>query len=130
PKDDPAAGNESSPADDGALPSVSVLVPAHNEEAVVGHAVRSMLAMDYPDFEVIVIDDGSTDDTVGALAPLAADRRLRLVRKVVNEGKAMALNDALPLSRGEIVLILDADAEPAPDLLRRIVPRFRSARTA
>lgn len=130
PKDDPTAGNESSPADDGALPSVSVLVPAHNEEAVVGHAVRSMLAMDYPDFEVIVIDDGSTDDTVGALAPLAADRRLRLVRKVVNEGKAMALNDALPLSRGEIVLILDADAEPAPDLLRRIVPHFRSARVA
>ncbi|MFA7666266.1 MAG: glycosyltransferase [Burkholderiaceae bacterium] len=120
----------SEPADDGPLPAVSVLVPAHNEEAVIGPAVRAMLAMDYPDFEVIVIDDGSTDDTVGVLATLAGQPGLRLLRKTVNEGKAMALNDALPLARGEIVLILDADAEPAPDLLRAMVPHFRSPRVA
>lgn len=116
--------------EDAALPPVSVLVPAHDEEAVIAHSVRAMLAMDYPDFEVIVIDDGSTDDTVGALARLGSHPRLRVVRKVVNEGKAMALNDALPLARGEIVLILDADAEPQPDLLRHMVPHFRSARVA
>jgi poly-beta-1,6-N-acetyl-D-glucosamine synthase len=115
---------------DGSFPVVSVLVPAHNEEAVIVRSVRAMLALDYPDFEVIVIDDGSTDDTAGALRRLAGHPRLRIVRKVVNEGKAMALNDALPLARGEIVLILDADAEPAPDLLRWIVPHFSSARVA
>jgi biofilm PGA synthesis N-glycosyltransferase PgaC len=112
------------------MPAVTVLVPAHNEEAVIAHSVRAMLAMDYPDFEVIVVDDGSTDDTAGALGSLAGHPRLRIVRKVVNEGKAMALNDALPLARGEIVLILDADAEPAPDLLRWMVPHFASARVA
>ena len=111
----------------GPLPAVSVLVPAHNEEAVIVRSVRAMLAMDYPDFEVIVVDDGSTDDTAGALGRLAGNPRLRIVRKVVNEGKAMALNDALPLARGEIVLILDADAEPAPDLLRWMVPALRRA---
>jgi biofilm PGA synthesis N-glycosyltransferase PgaC len=115
---------------DGPLPPVTVLVPAHNEEAVIPHSVPAMLAMDYPEFEVIVIDDGSTDDTAGALARFGRHPRLRVVRKVVNEGKAMALNDALPLARGEIVLILDADAEPQPDLLRRMVPHFASARVA
>jgi biofilm PGA synthesis N-glycosyltransferase PgaC len=114
----------------GALPAVSVLVPAHNEEVVIVRSVRAMLAMDYPDFEVIVIDDGSTDDTAGALGRLAGNPRLRIVRKVVNEGKAMALNDALPLARGEVVLILDADAAPAPDLLRWVVPHFAAARVA
>jgi biofilm PGA synthesis N-glycosyltransferase PgaC len=115
---------------DGPFPAVSVLVPAHNEEAVIVRSVRAMLAMDYPDFEVIVIDDGSTDDTAGALGRLAGNPRLRIVRKVVNEGKAMALNDALPLAHGEIVLILDADAEPAPDLLRWMVPHFSATRVA
>ena len=112
------------------LPAVSVLVPAHNEEAVIVRSVRAMLAMDYPDFEVIVVDDGSTDDTARALSRLAGNSRLRIARKVINEGKAMALNDALPLARGEVVLILDADAEPAPDLLRWMVPHFAAARVA
>lgn len=116
------------PPPDGPFPAVSVLVPAHNEEAVIVRSVRAMLALDYPDFEVIVIDDGSSDDTAGALGRLAGNPRLRIVRKVVNEGKAMALNDALPLARGEVVLILDADAEPAPDLLRWMVPHFASSR--
>jgi poly-beta-1,6-N-acetyl-D-glucosamine synthase len=118
------------PPPDGPFPAVSVLVPAHNEEAVIVRSVRAMLALDYPDFEVIVIDDGSTDDTAGALGRLAGNPRLRIVRKVVNEGKAMALNDALPLARGKVVLILDADAEPAPDLLRWMVPHFASPRVA
>jgi biofilm PGA synthesis N-glycosyltransferase PgaC len=112
------------------LPPVSVLVPAHNEEAVIANAARAILAMDYPDFELIVIDDGSSDGTTGALAPFAGHPRLRLLRKAVNEGKAMALNDALPLARGEIILVLDADAEPAPDLLRQMAPHFESPRVA
>ncbi len=111
-------------------PFVSVLVPAHNEEAVIARSVRAMLAMDYPAFEVVVVDDGSTDGTVAALAALRADPRLRVVRKHDNEGKAMALNDALPLTRGEIIMGLDADAEPDPQLLRHIVPHFDSPRVA
>ena len=112
------------------LPFVSVLVPAHNEEAVIARSVLAMLRMDYPAFEVIVIDDGSTDGTLAALQPLMGDERLRVVHKPGNEGKAMALNDALPLARGEILMGLDADAEPDPMMLRYIVPHFDSPRVA
>ncbi len=115
---------------DASLPFVSVLVPAHNEEAVIARSVRAMLRLDYPAFEVIVIDDGSHDGTWQALQPLMADERLRLVRKARNEGKAMALNDLLPLARGEILMGLDADAEPDPMMLRYIVPHFDSPRVA
>lgn len=112
------------------VPFVTVLVPAHDEEAVIARSVTAMLALDYPAFEVIVVDDGSSDGTLAALAPLMGDARLRLVRKSVNEGKAMAMNDALPLARGEILLALDADAEPDVQLLNWVVPHFDSPRVA
>ncbi len=110
------------------VPFVSVLVPAHNERDVIGRSVAAMLRMDYPSFEVIVVDDGSSDDTLGALDELAGDPRLRMVRKSTNEGKALALNDVIPLARGEILMTLDADAEPDPQMLRYIVPHFASPR--
>lgn len=115
---------------DDRLPFVSVLVPAHNEEVVIARSVAAMLRLDYPHFEVIVVDDGSTDGTLAALEPLMQDTRLRCVHKPVNEGKAMALNDVLPLARGEILMGLDADAEPDPMMLRHIVPHFDSPRVA
>ncbi len=115
---------------EGALPFVSVLMPAHNERAVIARSVAAVLRMKYPAFELIVIDDGSTDGTLEALGPLADDPRVRLVRKPRNEGKALALNDALPLARGEILLGLDADAEPDPYILHHLVPHFASPRVA
>lgn len=124
------AGPPDTVRSDAQQPFVSVLVPAHNEEAVIRRSVAAMLRLDYPAFEVIVIDDGSTDGTLAALEPLMADERLRVVRKRSNEGKAMALNDALPLARGEILMGLDADAEPDPMMLRYIVPHFDSPRVA
>lgn len=118
------------PARSAPWPFVTVLVPAHNEQAVIARSVAAMLQLDYPAFEVIVIDDGSTDATTAALRPLMADTRLRLVSKRQNEGKAMALNDALPLANGSLLLCLDADAEPDAQLLRWMVPHFDSARVA
>ncbi len=120
---------EAPPRDEGAMPFVSVLVPARNEAAVIGRALRSVLELDYPAFEVLAIDDGSTDTTCEVMCSID-DPRLRVVRKSVNEGKALALNDALPLARGEILLILDADAEPQPELLRMMIPHFASPRVA
>lgn len=117
-------------AADRAWPFVSVVVPAHNEQLLIADSVASMLRMDYPAFEVVVVDDGSTDGTLQALEPLRSDARLRLVRKEQNEGKAMAVNDVLPLLRGEIVLGLDADAQPDVALLRHMVPHFDAPRVA
>jgi biofilm PGA synthesis N-glycosyltransferase PgaC len=109
-------------------PTVSILVPAFNEQEHILHSVEGMLAIDYPDFEVLVIDDCSTDETVEKILPLVRQRRVRLLRKKFNEGKAMALNDAVRMARGEILVVMDADATPEPQLLRVIVPHFKSPR--
>jgi len=111
-------------------PGVSVLIPAHNEERVIGHALAAATAIDYPDYEVVVVDDGSTDGTRGVVEPYVQRGEVRLIVKQQNEGKAMALNDAIPCLNGEIVLIMDADAEPEPDILRHMLPHFEHARVA
>jgi biofilm PGA synthesis N-glycosyltransferase PgaC len=109
-------------------PPVSILIPAYCEGIVIRRTLEGVLAIDYPDFEVVVVDDASTDNTVAEVMPLVEAGRVRLIRKGVNEGKAMALNDAIPCLRGDLVLIMDADAYPDPMILRVLVPHFRSAR--
>jgi biofilm PGA synthesis N-glycosyltransferase PgaC len=109
-------------------PPVSGLVPAYNEQEHIRDSVESMLDLDYPDFEVLVIDDCSTDATLERILPLARAGRIRLIHKTTNEGKAMALNDAVRAARGEILVVLDADARPDPRLLRAMVPHFRFPR--
>ena len=112
------------------FPRVSVLISAHNEEAVITQTLDAVCRIDYPDFEVVVVNDGSRDRTLAKIQPFVDDGRVRVIHKSVNEGKAMALNDALPCATGEIILIMDADAEPEPDILRQLVPHFRAARVA
>ncbi|MFZ5574358.1 MAG: glycosyltransferase family 2 protein [Pseudomonadota bacterium] len=111
-------------------PKVSVLIPAHNEERVIGNALAAATAIDYPTYEVVVVDDGSTDDTRSVVESYARRGKVRLITKLQNEGKAMALNDALPCLNGDIVLIMDADAEPEPGILRHMLPHFEHARVA
>jgi biofilm PGA synthesis N-glycosyltransferase PgaC len=113
-----------------AFPKVSILISAHNEERVLGQAIEACRAIDYPDYEIVVVDDGSSDRTLAEIQRFMDDSRVRVIHKVQNEGKALALNDALPCLNGEIVLIMDADAEPEPNILRHLVPHFTSARVA
>lgn len=112
------------------LPFVSLLVAAYCEEAVIERTVESLLAIDYPKKEIVIVDDGSSDSTISVLKPYADAGLIRLVEKRQNEGKAMALNDAIPLLRGEIVAIIDADIQPRPNVLRFLVPHFESGRVA
>jgi biofilm PGA synthesis N-glycosyltransferase PgaC len=111
-------------------PLVSFIVPAYNEEDNIASTIAGVLEVDYPCFELVVIDDCSTDGTLAAIEPFLADGRVRLLRKQVNEGKAMALNDAIPISRGELILVMDADAVPVPDILDHLVPHFKYPRCA
>jgi biofilm PGA synthesis N-glycosyltransferase PgaC len=111
-------------------PKVSVLIPAYCEAKVIAETLEAALAIDYPDFEVVVVDDASTDATRDIIAPYASRGQVRLIVKERNEGKAMAMNDALPCLNGEIVLIMDADACPDPQILHWMVPHFRSSRVA
>jgi biofilm PGA synthesis N-glycosyltransferase PgaC len=113
------------------LPFVSVVVAAFCEEAVIDGTLESLLSLDYPDYEVVVVVDGSPDRTAALVRRrMAHDARLRLIEKRVNEGKAMALNDAIPVTRGEIVVVVDADIRPRPDVLRHMIPHFRHGRVA
>lgn len=124
-------GEDEMPAHDGEwAPAVTILIPAHNEQAVIVRSLVAACNVDYPDYEIVVVNDGSSDHTVQRVLPFVQSGRVRLIDKRVNEGKAMALNDALPMVRGDIVLIIDADAEPEPDILWRMVPHFRGARVA
>jgi len=111
-------------------PRVSVLIPAYCEAKVIARSLEAVTAIDYPDFEVVVVDDASTDRTREIVEAFAERGDVRLVAKERNEGKAMALNDALHCLNGEIVLIMDADACPDPNILRWMVPHFADARVA
>ncbi len=105
-------------------PKVSVLVPAYNPGRALREAVNSVLAQTLTSFEVIVADDGSSDDAVAwAEAQAAADPRIRVLRAAENRGAAAARNRALAEARGEWLALLDADDRFAPDRLARLVAR-------
>ncbi|MCK4351023.1 MAG: glycosyltransferase, partial [Candidatus Krumholzibacteria bacterium] len=111
-------------------PSVTVLIPAYNEEQNIENTLMAVTSIDYPEYEVVVVDDASTDRTAEIVTNYVNRGKVRLIRKLVNEGKAMALNDAIPCTNGEILLIIDADASPDPDILKYMVPHFRFPRVA
>ena len=105
-------------------PEVSVLIPAYNEEAVIVDTVRAALASDYPNLEVLVVDDGSADRTAELVrANFGRDPRVRLLLQT-NHGKPSALNHALSEAIGEIVVSIDADTIVDPDAIPRLVRHF------
>jgi cellulose synthase/poly-beta-1,6-N-acetylglucosamine synthase-like glycosyltransferase/peptidoglycan/xylan/chitin deacetylase (PgdA/CDA1 family) len=101
------------------LPPVAVVVPAFNESVGIERAVRARAASDYPDFEIVVVDDGSTDDTAGIVERLGLER-VRLMRKL-NGGKASALNAGIAASSAPVVVMVDGDTVFEPEALRRLV---------
>jgi 1,2-diacylglycerol 3-beta-glucosyltransferase len=111
-------------------PYISLLVAAKNEEAVIGDLVKTIANLDYPinRYELWVIDDCSVDQTPEILARLTQEYpQLRVFRRGENAvgGKSGALNQVLPLTKGEILGVFDADAIVTPDLLRRVLPLFK-----
>lgn len=105
---------------------VSVIVPARNESLLIGRCITSILASDYPDFEVIAVDDRSTDGTGAILERLAAgDGRLTLIHGTdVPEGwfgKSWACTQGARAARGAVLLFTDADTWHGPELLGRAV---------
>ncbi len=112
----------------GGWPGVSVLIPAYNEENVIATCTRAALAVDYPNLEVLVLDDGSTDGTEAAAEQAAdGDRRFRLLRDPVNRGKADRLNFGLREARHELVAVIDADTHLDPYALKLVVTRMHSS---
>src|SRR5262249_10775494 len=104
--------------DDGPAPRVSVAICTWNRAHLVGRAIRSALAQTVDNFELLVVDDASTDDTAAALARVD-DRRLHGVSHERNQGISRTRNTALALARGEWLAFLDDDNEWAPNYLEQ-----------
>ncbi len=111
----------------GAAPRVSMIVPARNEEQHVEAAVRSLLQLDYPDYEIVAVDDRSTDATGAILDRLAAERpellRVIHVAELPADwlGKTHAMCNAAQQATGDWLLFTDADVIFRPDALRRAI---------
>ncbi|HKS72035.1 MAG TPA: glycosyltransferase, partial [Terriglobales bacterium] len=109
-------------------PAVAVLIPAYNEEKVIERTIQAAMGSDYPNLRVIVIDDGSKDQTLKvareAFAQEEAEGKVLILTKP-NAGKAEALNFGLEyLTDEEIFVGIDADTIIAPDAISRLVPHF------
>lgn len=106
----------------GYAPAVSVVIPAFREEAVIVPTVKSLLAQEYAGtIEVLVVDDGSPDDTYGAAQRAFGDNpRVRILTKP-NGGKASALNYGIQYAKGEIIVALDADTLFDPDAVTYLI---------
>ncbi len=111
-----------------ALPSeplVSVLIANYNYAAWVGKAIESVLSQTYQRFEIIVCDDGSTDNSLEIIRRYTdQDKRIKLIEKQ-NGGQASALNAAFAASRGDLIALLDADDEWYPTRIEKTIPAFR-----
>ncbi|MFQ5591065.1 MAG: glycosyltransferase family 2 protein [Phycisphaerae bacterium] len=108
-------------------PVISVHMPVYNAERYLAEAVESILAQTFPDFEFIIIDDGSTDGSPEILRRYAdEDQRIRLVSRS-NAGVAEARNEALRLARGEYFAVMDADDISLPQRFAEQVAYLRNS---
>lgn len=122
-KDDLSANQQ---RDDSSLPLISLVVPAYNEGIVIQAAIRSLLLLDYPNYEIIVIDDGSTDDTYEKALEVAREDHSIPIRVITkrNGGKAEALNTGMTAARGEFILNMDGDSKLSSNTLRACIRHF------
>jgi cellulose synthase/poly-beta-1,6-N-acetylglucosamine synthase-like glycosyltransferase len=107
-------------------PPVSIVVPAFNEAEVIESAVRSLAGSEYPEVEVIVVDDGSSDGTGEIVRGLGLERVRLLLEE--NRGKPAALNTGIEAARHELIVTVDADTVFERGTLRRLVQPFRDER--
>lgn len=113
---------------DGQVPSVSLLIAAYNEEDEIEQRLRNAMLLDYPAdrLEVVIASDGSTDRTNGIVRQISSEfpGRIRLFDFPENRGKASVLNEAVPMLRGEIVVLSDANTTMREDSIRRLTDWF------
>jgi len=118
PELDPASGSSTN------WPLVSCIVAVHNEEVVIRQCIASMAAQTYPNTEIIVVDDASTDDTSAVLRELARNYPITLVELTANQGKKGALCAGLLQATGSIIAFADSDTVWAHDAIEIAVPIF------
>ncbi|MBE2185789.1 MAG: glycosyltransferase [Rhodothermales bacterium] len=115
-------------------PRISIIVPAYNEGKLIRNTIQSLLQQDYPEYEIIVVDDGSTDETravaremVGSYPKPGGRVEVKLVEKT-NGGKSTALNAGIQVCSSDFVLNVDGDSQLSPNTLRRTIRHFADPR--
>jgi glycosyltransferase involved in cell wall biosynthesis len=106
------------------MTTVSVVVPTLDRRALLSETIASVLEQRFTDWELIVVDEASTDDTQDYLRTLH-DPRIRSVRRAVAGGRSVACNDGFALARGELVMFVDDDDLLRPDAIARLVAALR-----
>ncbi len=101
-------------------PTVSVIIPTHNRAQIISRAIRSVLNQTYQDFELIIVDDASIDNTEDTIK-LFADERIRYIRADQNKGVSASRNMGIMAARGKYVAFLDDDDEYLPEKLEKYV---------
>jgi glycosyltransferase involved in cell wall biosynthesis len=105
------------------MPKITVIMPVYNCEGYVQEAINSILEQTFTDFEFLVIDDASTDDTVSVIKTYS-DPRIRLIVKPVNSGYTDSLNMALDMARGEFIARMDGDDISLPGRFEKQLKEF------
>ena len=114
------------------LPLVSIIIPAYNEQEVIADSLTSLFQLHYPKYEIIMVDDGSTDSTVALARELQQQhprQKLTIITQT-NAGKSSALNTGLRHASGELVLCVDSDSKISPDSIKWGVAHFSDPQVA
>lgn len=111
-------------------PFVSILIPCHNEHEVIEKTALNVLGLNYKDFEIILIDDRSSDNTAEIIKEL--EKKHSKIKALIRPldsvaGKSAVLNDAMKLSSGEAILVFDADAKVEKDFLDKLIVNLEPA---
>ncbi len=114
------------------LPPVTIIIPAYNEETGISRTLDSLVEVDYPSKEIIVVDDGSSDNTyhiaTGYKSKFPKDNNnIFSVFRKLNGGKSSAINYALRFSKNDIIIVIDADSMIGRGAIRSIVKHFNNA---
>jgi poly-beta-1,6-N-acetyl-D-glucosamine synthase len=105
------------------LPLISIILPCYNEEKVIQQSLKSLLNIEYSNYEIIVVDDGSTDNTLKILRAMSLPASIKVMAQE-NAGKAMALNNGILSAEGEYILCVDADSILEPKSLLAGIRHF------
>lgn len=106
------------------MPKVSVIIPTYNRANLIGRAINSVLNQTYRDFEVIVVDDASTDNTLGVIEQIKDDR-IKVIKHKLNAGAAISRNTGVNASKGDYIAFLDDDDIWQPTKIEKHIRVFQ-----